>query len=86
MGKWGVPAADQVPFIVEAHTAIGHWDLQSFGGDDSHIAPTLMLAAKGMKQIISGHYHVPGDYEVEGHTVVCTGSDAALHLRGRPRG
>src|SRR3546814_16299307 len=53
-----------------------HWDLQSFGGDDSHICPTAALKAKfgdGLT-IYSGHYHLPGEYEVDGHTVVCTGS------------
>src|SRR3546814_20896947 len=49
---------------------------RSFGGDDSHICPTAALKAKfgdGLT-IYSGHYHLPGEYEVDGHTVVCTGS------------
>lgn len=74
--QWGVPALDQLDAIEgPIHTAIGHWDLQSFGGDDSHMAPTRALVEKfGPIEIHSGHYHTTGDYEVDGITVHCTGS------------
>lgn len=73
--EWGCAAADQV--ITEAaHAAIGHWDLMSFGGDDSHMAPTVELVqvhGENVK-IYSGHYHEAGDFPVRGITVHCTGS------------
>ena len=76
--QWGVPAADQVKLYegsnILARTAIGHWDLQSFGGDDSHMAPTQELHDLGVTEIYGGHYHTPGDYQVAGHVVHCTGS------------
>lgn len=77
--QWDTCAADQVAAIHDngqVEVAIGHWDLQSFGGDDSHMAPTAALKAKFGDElaIYSGHYHLPGEYEVDGHTVICTGS------------
>ena len=54
--------------------AIGHFDLKSFGGDDSHIAPVAELHALGVTEIYSGHYHTEGDYDVGGGVVHCTGS------------
>ncbi len=77
--QWDTCAADQVAAIHDngrVEVAIGHWDLQSFGGDDSHMAPTAALKAKFGDElaIYSGHYHLPGEYEIDGHTVICTGS------------
>ena len=60
--------------FLKGFTAIGHWDLKSFGGDDSHIAPVAELQALGITEIYSGHYHTAGDYEVGGGVVHCTGS------------
>lgn len=75
---WSRTSLEQVAdaFAGVAEIAIGHWDLQSFGGDDSHICPTAALKAKFGDElaIYSGHYHLPGEYEVDGHTVICTGS------------
>src|SRR3546814_19354340 len=77
--EWSRTALDQVEKLYNngrVEVAIGHWDLQSFGGDDSHICPTAALKAKfgdGLT-IYSGHYPLPGEYEVDGHTVVCPGS------------
>ena len=77
--EWNRTALDQVEKLYDngrVEAAIGHWDLQSFGGDDSHVCPTAALKAKFGNElaIYSGHYHLPGEYEVDGHTVVCTGS------------
>lgn len=73
--QWGVNAVDQLEWLTDdCLVAIGHWDLQSFGGDDSHICPTQELHALGIETIYSGHYHLAGDYRVAGHTVHCTGS------------
>lgn len=75
--QWNRAALEQVDDVsAPAQLAIGHWDLQSFGGDDSHMAPTVALKAKFGDDlaIYSGHYHLPGEYQVDGHTVICTGS------------
>lgn len=81
--QWGISATQQVldvePMIGACRTkvAIGHWDLMSYGGDDSHMAPTKELIDAGcgtIEHIYSGHYHTEGDYQVHGHTVHCTGS------------
>lgn len=72
--QWGVSAVDQLEWLVDPLVAIGHWDLQSFGGDDSHMCPTNELHALGCTQIYGGHYHTAGIYNVAGHLVTCTGS------------
>lgn len=72
---WGTPALDQVPTTdLDGYVAVGHWDLQSFGGDDSYICPAQSLHEIGVDRIYSGHYHIPGVYKVMGHPVCCTGS------------
>ena len=79
--EWNKSAAEQVVEIgspldddFNRGVAVGHWDLQSYGGDDTHMAPTSMLHVKGWTQLYSGHYHTEGDYTVNGHVVHCTGS------------
>jgi DNA repair exonuclease SbcCD nuclease subunit len=73
--QWGVSTADQVAKLVgQAEVSIGHCDLQSYGGDDSHLYPTQELAAIGVQQFFGGHYHIEGSYPVNGHVVNCTGS------------
>lgn len=78
---WSKSAVEQVaalaacrPKINMPSVAIGHWDLKSFGGDESHMAPVAELHALGVAAIYSGHYHTAGDYEVGGGVVHCTGS------------
>lgn len=78
---WGGSALEQVErfFDVEPgqiHTVIGHWDMMSFGGDDSYICPVEALQEKFGKEvaIYSGHYHEAGDYRIGGVDVHCTGS------------
>lgn len=75
--QWGVPALEQVEQhgSSSCHTAIGHWDLQSFGGDDSHICPVkALLNLNPNVSLYSGHYHEEKTYQLEGVNVVCTGS------------
>jgi len=75
--QWGVSAVEQVETYgsCACAVAIGHWDLKSFGGDDSHVCPAKMLRDLNPDvQIFSGHYHEPGPYEVDGIEVFCTGS------------
>lgn len=76
--EWDRTAIEQVKDL-RAHqngagVVIGHWDLKSYGGDESHLAPTAALTDKGWSKFYSGHYHTPGEYRVGGHTVHCTGS------------
>jgi len=75
--EWSRTAKEQLEDI-EAGTfdmAVGHWDLVAY--DDMHMdhfCPAAALTEMGAKKIYSGHWHVAGDYKVEGHTVHCTGS------------
>lgn len=71
--QWGRPAAEQVEDIKEPFdVAIGHWDLASYGGDDSHLAPLALFPAH--VRAYSGHYHTPGSYVISGRTLEGTGS------------
>jgi DNA repair exonuclease SbcCD nuclease subunit len=73
--QWDTTAEEQVArFGSSCPIAIGHWDLQDFGGDTSHMVPAKALAKWGVSTIVSGHYHLPGEYEVDGIPVICTGS------------
>lgn len=74
--QWGVPALEQLEHLtgLTGQTVVAHCDLQSYGGDDSHLYPTSALAALGLTDFYGGHYHLPGDYKVDGHIVHCTGS------------
>ena len=75
--EWDRTALEQLD-EVEAGSfdvAIGHWDLVAY--DEMHMdhyCPAAKLVEMGAKEIYSGHWHVAGDYKVEGHTVHCTGS------------
>jgi hypothetical protein len=73
--EWDRTALEQV-LSEPAEAACGHWDLKSFGGDDSHICPTVdLVRAHGEHvQIYSGHYHEEGDFTISGITVYCCGS------------
>jgi len=72
--EWTRSAEEQVANLdgQEYYAAIGHWDLQSFGGDDSHLAPANLFAED--VKLYSGHWHLSGEYKVSGRTVHCTGS------------
>lgn len=79
---WSRGAEDQALDLIQEYTfdpddrsriAVGHWDLKSYGGDETHLAPTKVISAMA-DQIYGGHYHTPGVYRVAGHDVICTGS------------
>ena len=76
--EYGVPALQQVeelaPHMKNVWRAIGHWDLESYGGNDDHLCPAEELTALGVHTIISGHWHLPGVYNVADIDVICTGS------------
>ena len=55
--------------------AVGHWDLIAYNDMHmDHYCPAEQLIQMGAKKLYSGHWHVAGDYTVDGHTVHCTGS------------
>lgn len=77
--KWHIPAAQQQIIAPvdndRVDLVVGHWDLQVFGENTDHLAPTEMLTkCFPDAPLYSGHYHVPGPYSVNGVTVTCTGS------------
>lgn len=73
--QYEVTALEQVEkFNVLPRVAVGHWDLESFGSDDSHLCPAERLVASGVANIVSGHWHIAGTYRVSGVDVICTGS------------
>jgi DNA repair exonuclease SbcCD nuclease subunit len=55
--------------------AVGHWDLEAFDKDHTeHLCPAKSLIAFGITDIYSGHWHIAGEYKVDGTLVNCTGS------------
>ena len=73
--EWGRSALEQLDDItLWTNTAVGHWDLVDYGGDTAHLCPAVELEEHGVKRIISGHWHIAGEYNIAGVTVQCTGS------------
>lgn len=74
--EWGRSALEQLEGFDArgAKVAVCHHDLESFGGNDSHMLPAARLAELGIEEIYTGHWHLSGVYEVDGIRVVCTGS------------
>lgn len=57
-----------------ATLAFVHLDLEVFGHDESCLVPARALTSLGVEEIWGGHWHIPGDYMVDGVTVHCAGS------------
>lgn len=75
--EWDRRADEQVSDLKgqTAIAAFGHWDLVEYEGKDDHMAPTRAIQrVLGDIPVYTGHYHVAGDYVVDGLPVVCTGS------------
>lgn len=74
--EWGRSALEQLEgFDAQGATvAVCHHDLESFGGNDTHMLPARRLRELGVEEIHTGHWHLAGDYVVDGVTVHCTGS------------
>lgn len=51
----------------------GHWEIQSYGGDDHMLLPYEKLA-QITKKVVTGHVHQPQTFERDGLEVVVTGS------------
>jgi hypothetical protein len=76
---WVISAEEQVErytALGPVSAAVGHWDMMSFGGDESHLCPVdaLREAFGEDVEIYSGHYHEERDYVVGGVTIHCVGS------------
>ena len=85
--EWDRSALEQLDDIeLWTDTAVGHWDLVDYGGDTGHLCPAKELQERGVKNIISGHWHLPGDYDVNGVTVRCTGSMQPMTHAEDPEG
>lgn len=62
---------DACPAYLEA--VVGHWDVDSYGGDDHNLIPTGLLGEKtGLA--ITGHDHKRREFERDGVQVLVTGS------------
>jgi predicted phosphodiesterase len=75
--QWDRTALEQIEDMKgeEFSIAIGHWDLVAYDEmHKDHFCPAQELVAMGAKEIYSGHWHVAGDYVIDGITVHCTGS------------
>lgn len=76
--EWGRSAKEQVESMDDepVEHVFGHWDLEDYGGDTSHLCPTLNLVALFGNdiQIHGGHVHTPGTFTINEIDVNCTGS------------
>lgn len=69
--KTAAELAESLPGSFTA--AFGHWDVDSFGGDDSQLIPLDVLADR-CPTIFTGHVHSPGERNHKNCKVVITGS------------
>lgn len=72
------PAGEQLDLMlnwhrVEFEAIVGHWDVDSYGGDDSNLIPTEKLAVL-TNLAITGHDHKRREFERDGVKVLVTGS------------
>ena len=51
----------------------GHWDVQSFGDKTQNLIPTKILS-KVTDLIVTGHIHIPSEFDRDGVRIVVTGS------------
>lgn len=75
--EWTRTAEEQLRDVEgeEFDYAVGHWDLVAYDGmHKDHLCPAKQLKQMGAREIISGHWHIAGDYKVAGEIVHCTGS------------
>lgn len=85
--QWDQSALEQLDDItLWTDTAVGHWDLADYGGDTGHLCPSIQLKERGVKTIISGHWHIAGVYDVGGVDVQCTGSMQPMTHAEDPEG
>jgi DNA repair exonuclease SbcCD nuclease subunit len=66
--------AIQSGLLQAGDTVFGHWDIESYGGDDHNLIPTAELAAAGIKIAFTGHVHRPQLFARDGVEVNVVGS------------
>lgn len=54
--------------------ALGHWDIESYGGDDLNLIPTKAMAERGITHAFTGHIHKPQQFTRDGVEVNVVGS------------
>jgi hypothetical protein len=81
--QWGKPVAEALTerFTkshenVEVAHVVLHHDLESFGGNTDYMVPAKLLKElfPNLESIVTGHWHLEGDYVIDGVPVACTGS------------
>jgi len=60
--------------VWDADVALGHWDIEDFGGDNMNLIPTQALAEAGVKNAFTGHIHKPQEFVRDNVNVVVVGS------------
>lgn len=60
--------------VWDADVALGHWDIEDFGGDNLNLIPTAKLAELGVKKAYTGHIHKPQQFSRDGVDVTVVGS------------
>lgn len=66
-------AKEMVAEAPPAEVYFGHWDIESFGGDDHQLLPYEELS-KRTKLVITGHVHGAREFEHDDLKVIVTGS------------
>ena len=87
--EWDRTAAEQLEDVADGtfDYAVGHWDLVLYDENHAdHLCPAKALTELGAKDIYSGHWHVAGDYVIDGITVRCTGSMQPMTHAEDPEG
>jgi predicted phosphodiesterase len=61
---------------VEIELVVLHHDLESFGGNTDYMVPAKLIMERfpNCQKIVTGHWHLEGDYVIDGVPVACTGS------------
>lgn len=79
--EWGKPVAEAIEERfpereVEIELVVLHHDLESFGGNTDYMVPAKLIAERfpNCRRIVTGHWHLEGEYEIDKIPVACTGS------------
>lgn len=79
--EWGKPVANEIAERFpegdkEIELVVLHHDLESYGDDSTHLVPAKLIKElfPNVQAIVTGHWHLEGDYDVDGIQVACTGS------------
>lgn len=59
--------------VTTLKAVVGHWEVQSFGGEDFNLIPINVLK-KLTGTVVTGHIHLPQELTIDGIKVMVTGS------------